>query len=1115
MALSYGNDGFLPSESFEYIFSERELPEFGKIKSPYCREITTWKFFHAENDGQVPFGFESISFDDSDWDLINVPSTWQTEGYGMPQNLLYDYPWELDRIAKRGEESVSDKYILRSTNEETDEKGIYRTSVVFSPEDIDRALYLEFSGICGSFEVYLNGQLQAESHSVYTRKRVLLSESAKPGINQLTIIVNRYDRDRNGKIIKEDCNYGFSGIIRDICIVAESLLEISNLHIKLADVPAAYVTTLTASEAAENKAVTKISHGDYQVNVDFKVRNHTSMTMGYSVKVSLLEARGSYDPYKLPFAKINMQLEAGGTINGGETVTDKAEFLAFNVAQWSDATPVQYDLVFELLDSEGRVVCAKKKRFGFRSTQIMMGKFHINDKPVTLNLVRYYEFDPKGGIAVPLDLMRQDVILMKRAGINGVIGRGFPLSDDFLNLCDQYGLYVVATADRRLMRDYIESAMNHPCIVLWGFANYGFDAAVCLKEKKALNEIDGTRPWYCGADTEGKVSDIPAFPSESGAVFGPWEDLCLDRKSVFAKNKTGRNLFESIPGRMRFSDDDADYKWIHHADLVGGKAKMNSSIGQGIVDADRHPHPIYQDIRQQCRMVNIFSSPSDPTSLTIRNIHPFAYTPELTLEWRILVGGTSVVSGKGSIPEIEPYGTRALKFPVDMGRFAENGWANGKPELIEIYMNALSHEVVFDISLKLAKDTYYANEGFEMAFYQDVIAPTCGNPVMPDYEDDGSMKLGSTSSASNSGKSLPAPDMDEPVSVPAPNAKPAALPSETAGTLSAEGDEDDEDLISRMPDPEAARRALETIDAIANAPTKEEDVTGLVTEYKVMSGPDTIDVGNDEYSFTFNRRNGAICGIRVGEKQFLKGGFAPSFYRCPSNIDRTDKSFILSKTIFSKESDYEEIQNSISFAGCSYSIVDDVFSIVSRYKSFAVKGEILVAYEIPSSDVLRVTLAFTPRYDLVRFGIRVPVDREDVLCRWYGRGPGESYYDRKNATRFGDFAAGVDKIYHPYARPSENSSHADTAAMQLSSGTGIMRVVRSGGKRFDFTVLPFTPEQMNEYLHEEQLMTNDFCELFLDFCTKEIERTATNSSNQPLKKNVLYRDTFEIRLMRK
>ena len=92
----------LPYESFEYIFSDRELPEFGKLQSPYAREINTWKFFHAENDGQVPFGFESISFDDSDWDLINVPSTWQTEGYGLPQNLLYDYPWELDRIAKRG-----------------------------------------------------------------------------------------------------------------------------------------------------------------------------------------------------------------------------------------------------------------------------------------------------------------------------------------------------------------------------------------------------------------------------------------------------------------------------------------------------------------------------------------------------------------------------------------------------------------------------------------------------------------------------------------------------------------------------------------------------------------------------------------------------------------------------------------------------------------------------------------------------------------------------------------------------------------------------------------------------------------------------------------------------
>ena len=156
---------------------------------------------------------------------------------------------------------------------------------------------------------------------------------------------------------------------------------------------------------------------------------------------------------------------------------------------------------------------------------------------------------------------------------------------------------------------------------------------------------------------------------------------------------------------------------------------------------------------------------------------------------------------------------------------------------------------------------------------------------------------------------------------------------------------------------------------------------------------------------------------------------------------------------------------------------------------------------------------------MVRYGLRVPIVKDDMLCTWYGRGPGESYYDRKLATRLGLFTAGADKIYHPYARPSENSSHADTKTMQLYSGKGdILRFTRlpdrQGYDRFDFTVLPFTPEQMNEYLHEELLMRNDSCELFIDFCSKEIERTGNNVSSLPLRKNVAYKETFELKLIK-
>ena len=690
-------------------------------------------------------------------------------------------------------------------------------------------------------------------------------------------------------------------------------------------------------------------------------------------------------------------------------------------------------------------------------------------------------------------------MLMKRAGINGIITQGFPLSENMLNLCDEYGIYVIASCDRRFMVDFVEHAMNHPSVIMYGFNDWHFDAIECGKVKRKLLVTDDTRPWYCTSDVAKKVSDLTPFPNEAGVVFGPWQDLCLDRKSIFEKNKFDRNLFETIPGRTRFPDDGADYKWIHHADLVGGKNKENSSIGQGIVDADRNPHPIYADIRKQCESISVFASPDDATTLTMRNTHPFAYTPELVLEWKVLLGGNTIMSGKGNVNEIEPYGMRTLRFPLNIQKYLDDGWAEGRPELIEMYINSLSHEIVFDISLKLAKNTYYAQEGFEIAFYQDVLSAQSGNPAVTDPSlaskpRDSASRLIGSSTLSEGKKIVPA--IEGPVA----------------------------DGVLTVMDETNIPEEIMIADAV-NIPeefsAEETDVSELIKGFNIEALPRALQVGNDDMKISFSRDTGAVCGIRIGDTEFLKGSFKPSFYRCPSNIDRTDRSFILAKTIFSKESDYEQIQKSIEFVGCNYGLKNDVFTFISRYSSFAMKGEIIVAYEVPASDTLRITLTFTPKYDMVRYGLRVPINRDNILCTWYGRGPGESYYDRKNATRLGVYSAGVDKIYHAYARPAENSSHTDTEAMQLVSSKGdLIRFTRNGslnenmeGPKFEFTVLPFTPEQMNESLHEELLMQNDFCELFLDFCSKEIERTSTNSTSLPLKKNVTYKETMDIKFI--
>ena len=1116
MEFTYSNDGFLPYESFDYIFNEREMPEFGKVASPYVKMLTTWKFYLANGQTEVPFGVMNNSFDDSEWALVNCPSTWQTEGFGLPQNLIYDYPIRLAENAARKEETISDKYVMKSTGDDDDEIGIYRTTVVFKPAEIERALYLEASGICGSFKVFINDKLLCNSHALFTRKRLLISGLVKAGVNQITIIVNRFDRDDSGHIILDMMNFGFSGIFRPIMIVEDSLLELSNLHIKLEYVPSAYISEVAKMDAlAVRETVSRVPHGDFMIKVDFSMRNHTNYMIPYSVRISLLEARAQYDPYKLPFVNIKGQSKpVVGVVDALKETRASTDFVALNVAQWSDCTPVQYDIFFEIMDSEGKVICTKKKRFGFRTTEIVQDKLNVNDRRVNLMLVKYYEFDPQSGIAIPQDRMRQDIILMKRAGINGVIADGMPLSDEFLNLCDQYGMYVIATSADFYMRDYVEACMNHPSVVMWGFQKYNFDSETAQRVKHECQLIDDTRPWYCEvirtADSkgkksrpQGKISDMRPMPSDAGAVFGPWEDLCLDRKKIFSLNRTGRNLFETIPGRTRFTDDDTMYKWIHHADLVGGKQKENSCIGQGIVDAERNPHPIYLDIKKQCQTIAIFASAGDPANLTMRNSNQFGYTEELDLEWKILLGGRTIMSGRGVIPEIEPFGSRTLRFPFSTEVFTTPGWAQGKAEFIEMYMNALSKEVVFDITLKLHKDTYYAKAGYEVAFYQDVLTDNIASPVAEPA--DLAMGLGSGEKA---------PSNEPAMQLGSGKKEPDNALVDTGVDLDqALLTEEDSGRVERMNANKELTGFTERFDS-SDVPM-DEKLVDVITHNAVYTVPHGLYVGKGDLKIGFGRNPGSLESLEIAGYNFLKGPLVPSFYRCPSNIDRTDRSFVLARTVFSKESDYEHIQESIKFVGSEYGSRDGEFTMISRYKSFAMHGEVIVFYEVPRADTLRVTLDFKPKYDMVRYGIRFPIVKDDCVCSWYGRGPGESYVDRKNAARLGVYSAGAGKIYHPYARPAENSSHTDTQVVRITNGDGDSIEIRRIGynPKFDFTVLPYTPEQMNEFLHEEQLMNNDFCEFFCDFAAKEIERTKDNITSQPVKKDVKYRETFEIRLV--
>lgn len=131
---------------------------------------------------------------------------------------------------------------------------------------------------------------------------------------------------------------------------------------------------------------------------------------------------------------------------GRETAVGMSRRVADPV-KWSAETPVLYSAVVELLDAKGRVLHALSQPVGFRRVEIRDGLLLVNGQPVKIKGVNRHEFDPYTGRYVTPEFMLQDILLMKRHNINAVRTSHYPNHPAFYALCDRYGLYVMDEAN--------------------------------------------------------------------------------------------------------------------------------------------------------------------------------------------------------------------------------------------------------------------------------------------------------------------------------------------------------------------------------------------------------------------------------------------------------------------------------------------------------------------------------------------------------------------------------------------------------------------------------------------------------------------------------------------
>lgn len=521
-----------------------------------------------------------IDVDDFDFDKVQVPSVWQHTGYEKPYY-------------------VNTRYQFNPNPPEIPEDipvGIYHK--VFEIDDENANYTLTFLGVAGSLDVFVNGKYVGYSEGSHNTSEFELNEFINAGENHLVAVVHKWC---NGTYLECQDMFRNNGIFRDV-----------------------YITK------TGNNSI-----------YDFLVE--TKYIDSYRYDLTIIPSLKLTDECELSATVIyNNEIVAQGSINASKDSAGKISFSELEVEEWSAETPNLYDLILTLSNEDG-VIEVIHRPIGFKHIKITGNVFAFNNKAIKLFGINHHDTDPKNGYVMSVEDMERDVKIFKDYNANCVRTSHYPPDPIFLDLCDEYGLYVVDEADiethgcetelhkngacshnpawqsRYWDRVYrmFERDKNHPSITMWSLGNEagGYkNQDYCYAQLKKLSTIpvhyenvNRTRrfaydvistmyPWFPlydrlekGKGLPKKWFDKPYFMCEYAHAMGLGAgDLERYVKGFLnADNLMGGCIWEFVDHAIYHEDE--KYKYTYGGDHGEWKHDSNFCV-DGLFFPDRTPH---------------------------------------------------------------------------------------------------------------------------------------------------------------------------------------------------------------------------------------------------------------------------------------------------------------------------------------------------------------------------------------------------------------------------------------------------------------------------------------------------------------------------------------------
>lgn len=975
-----------------------------------------WKFHWAPSPAERPVDFYKPETDVSSWATIDVPSNWQMRGYGIPiySNQRYTFVRDWPRVMTPPRDKTEEKYSTPKT--EPNAVGSYRREVEIPANWDGRRVFLQFDGVDSFFYLFVNGQKVGFSKDSRTAAVFDITPYVKPGKNIIAAEVYRYS---DGSYLECQDMWRLSGIFRDVFMYSTPQVLVRDFFVH--------------TDFAQNgDGTSDYSASDLRVEVN--VNNRSAEAAGFTVEAELLDMNG---------AKVADLSPAQGKLGAGDELLTTVRTRVEKPALWSAEKPNLYRLVIYLKNAKGEVTETISRKIGFRDVKLLNGRFLVNGMPVKLKGVNRHESQHANGHTVTEEECRQELLIMKRGNINHIRNSHYPQPAFFYEMCDELGIYVCDEANieshgyyygelslshpkewkaQHVWRNInmVEQSKNHPCVVIWSYGNEAGPGENFAAVRDWIKQRDPSRLTQYERNND--LADLCSnqYPSvnwtreiASRNLLKPWY---ISEYAHILCNSMGnlQDYWEAIDSSDSIIGGGI-WEWIHQSydqevTLPNGRKVVRQSYGG---DHGEFPHDgIF------CIKGVIYSDRTvTPLYDEIRKVQQNAEFKFLGLT----EDGKGVrisVRNKHLFTNLNEYSADwCLKEEGD--RPVGSGTLNVSAaplETVEITVpfdgidaGALRKDCDYylTVNLRLREKTEWADAGYVVATEQ-LRLPENYNGFSAD----------------------------------------ACRMTVDPGLSLNVRNEDNRMVVTGR-----------------NFTIAVDKATGGIRNY-IVNGQELI---GDKATLLLNSFRAPLANDKWAMNQWLNNGMRNMVHDAsPLLVERLSEGAVRVSCDVVTRGVRKESLDSREYDQGKFELTDNG-PITEKDFSYTTQ----MVYTILPNGYVSVAAGIIPserNIVLPKLGYILTLPERFSNVKWYGRGPGENYPDRKAGSPIGIYSSTVSKMPERYPLPMEQGNRMDTRWVAVTDGNGVGLMITSvQGENFNFSALPYTPQALFDAPHPEDL----------------------------------------------